>query len=186
MNKNTDDFITDRDFSLLYDKLFATHNPTKANIGEEELMAIGLVVVKFQRLEHTVISFIRLLSNLGCEQQVFDIFIAKHSFKNSITMLISLAIHKEFHRLDDLRKLTNMANKAEDIRNQLLHSVWTSGPRMKIDINQKNGLIHKFESYSKGELLQIAEQVNKVDTAIDAIKFDYIEHCQNNGIRIGH
>jgi hypothetical protein len=180
MDQNTDDFITDRDFALLYDQLFATHNPTKANIGEEELRAIGLVVVKFQRLESTVVSFIGLL--LGHEQKVVNILTVKHSFKNLITILMALAMQKEFHRLDDLRKLTNMANKAEEIRNQLIHSVWTTGPRIKTDINQRKGLIHKYEYYSKGELLQIAEQVDKVDTAIDAIKFDYVEHCQKNGV----
>ncbi len=87
---------------------------------------------------------------------------------------MSLAMQNGFHRVDDLIKLTNMANKAEDIRNQLIHSVWTSGPRIKTGINQKKGLVHKYEYYGKGELLQVAEQIDKIDTAIDAIKWDYM------------
>ncbi|WP_309730854.1 hypothetical protein [Chamaesiphon sp. OTE_75_metabat_556] len=182
MDQNTSDFITNKKFLLLYNQLSATHNPSKPNIDEGILHAIGLVIVKFQRLEFNIRSFIGLLSNL--EQQVFTILTVKHSFKNLTTTLIALARQKEFYRLDDLNKLIQMTNKAEEIRNQLIHSVWTSRARVKANIDQKKGLGHKWEYYNKEELLQIAEQIDKIDTAIDAIKFDYIMYCGNNGIKL--
>jgi hypothetical protein len=182
MEQNTSNFITDSEFTLLYEQLFATHKPRKANIDEKKLQAIGLVIVKFQRMENTIRSFIGLLADLGHEQSVVDILSVKHSFKNLVVTLMALAIHKGFHRLDDLKKLIDMASKAEEIRNQLIHSVWTSGPRLKTDIDRKKGLVHKFENYTEDELLQIAEQIDKIDTSIDAINFDYIDHCKNNGI----
>jgi hypothetical protein len=188
MNKNTSDFITNHDFALLYEQLSATHNPSKPNIDEGKLRAIGLVIVKFQRLEMTVSSFICLLSNLGHEQNMFTILTVKHSFKNLIITLKALAIEKKFHRLEDLEKLINMANKAEEIRNQLIHSIWTSGSRIKINTNQKNGLVHQYENYSKEDLIEIVKQIDKIDTAIDAIKWDYIMYCADkeiilNGVR---
>lgn len=182
MEQNTINFITDPEFASLYEQLSATHTPNKANIDEEKLRAIGLVIVKFQRLEFTIRSFISLLSNLANDQQVFNILTVKHSFKNLITTLMALARQKKFHRLEDLTNLINMADRAEDIRNQLIHSVWTSGARVKSNIDRKNGLVSKWEYYGKDELLKIAEQIDKIDTAIDAIKFDYIMYCGNNGI----
>jgi hypothetical protein len=184
MEQNTINFITDPEFASLYEQLSATHTPNKANIDEEKLRAIGLVIVKFQRLEFTIRSFIGLLSNLANDQQVFNILTVKHSFKNLITTLMALARQKKFHRLEDLTNLINMADRAEDVRNQLIHSVWTSGARVKSNIDRKNGLVSKWEYYGKDELLQIAEQIDKIDTAIDAIKFDYIMYCGNNGITL--
>ncbi len=181
MNQNTSDFITNHDFNLLCEQLSATHNPSKPNIDDEKLRAIGLAIVKFQRLEMTVSSFIRLLSNLGHEQNVFTILTVKHSFRNLVTTLKALAIEQEFHRMDDLDKLINMASKAEEIRNQLIHSIWTSRSQIKTNINQRNGLICKFEYYDKDDLIQIVEQIDKIDTAIDAIKWDYIMYCNENG-----
>jgi hypothetical protein len=91
------------------------------------------------------------------------------------TILVALARQKKFDRLADLEKLINMTNKAEEIRNQLIHSVWTSGARIKTNINLKNGLVNSWEYYSNDELLKIAEQIDKIDTAIDAIAFEYID-----------
>ena len=85
---------------------------------------------------------------------------------------------------DNLRVLIKKAAKAEEIRNKLIHSVWTSGGRFKTSIKTKKGVYTVFESYSDEELSQIAEMVDKIDTSIDAIKFDYIKYCYEKGINL--
>jgi len=181
MKEETRQFLEDDKFNRLYDALYEMHKPKKANLKRDNLQAIGKIIVSFQRMEMTICQFIGILANFADDQSLVNIFTAKLSFRNLLSVLHALAVAKDFHRLDDLSTLLRKADKAEDIRNQIVHSVWSTGPRFKTNISGKKGVIHQSEIYEDGELEQIAGQIRKIDTAIEALCFDYIDWCHKNG-----
>lgn len=181
MNEETLKFINDDNFDNLFDDLSKITKPIKPEIHAKNLQAIGLVIVKFQRLESNIRSFIGFLANIGGGGHLVDIFTVKSSFGNLVTILSSLAIENDFHRKDDLALLLKKAGKAEQIRNQLVHSVWTSGPRIKTTINSKKGVVHSSEHYEENELMDIASLIDKIDTAIFCMSHDWKDHCKKQG-----
>jgi hypothetical protein len=181
MNEDTKRFLRDTKFDDLHEALSATHKPVKAAHKPATLQGIGRIVVTFQRLEKTVIRFIGILANIGDQQTVLSIFAAKVSFGSLMAILSALAIERKIYRNDDLDFLLVKAAKAEGIRNQIIHSLWSSGPRLKASLHRRKGLALTAERYEDGELEKIAEQISKLDTAIDALCFDYIEQCHKDG-----
>lgn len=181
MKDETERFITDREFNELFVELHKTHKPIKAKFEKEYLEAIGLLIAKFQRLESTIKSFVGMILNISNEQQLVSALLTKHSFGNLIIVLECVAIEKKFHRHADLMLLLKKALKAEEIRNQIVHSVWTSGGRFKTTLKSGTGVKTVYEAYTSSELLNIADTVDKIDTAISALEFDYIEYCQKKG-----
>jgi hypothetical protein len=179
MNEETRQFVEDDEFETLFNQLSRTHKPQKAQLDPKELQSIGLIIAKFQRLEMTIRHFIGILANIANDQTLVNIFTVKSSFKNLLSILSALAVEKRFHRIDDLNKLLQKAYKAEDVRNQIVHSVWTSGPRFKTTISKKKGVVHKSEPYSKGDLQRISDTIDKLDTSIEALCFDYIDDCHH-------
>ncbi len=184
MNKETREFLEDGDFATLYEVLYETHKPDKARLKPENLQSIGKIIVCFERLESTIRHFIGILANIPGGQKIDDIFTAKSSFENLVLILRALAVERNFYRSDDLSKALQMTKKAEEIRNQVVHSVWTSGPRFKEKLDHKNGLVYQTEMYEEGELERIAVQISKIDTSIEALSFDYIAWCKKHGIAL--
>lgn len=173
MNEDTRKFVEDPEFDALYRELSSAHRPIKPDIDQERLSALGLMIVRFQRLEHSIRSFIRILSYLP-DQKLLDILTVKYSFKNLLSVLSSLAKHRNFAYKTELDKLLKSCSRAEEVRNQLLHSIWTSGPRLKVDLS-KHGLQYKFELYSIDDLKRIAAKIDHLDTAIEALMFKGLE-----------
>jgi len=183
MNDETKQFVENSEFETLFKELSEKHKPIKAKVSGKKLEALGLVIIKFQRLESTIRMFIRTLANTG-DQQLMMILTAKNSFKHLLLVLSAVASYKEFHRKDDLDFLINQCYKAEEIRNQLIHSVWTAGPRLKANLKKKQGLQHKSETYSEEELNKIADKIDKIDTVMSAIEYHFIEDCLKKGINL--
>ncbi len=176
----TQQFLNDKKLNELYDSLHKTHKPIKATISDDTLRDIGKIIVTFQRLEHTVHSFIGILANVMNNQTTWRILTAELPFKNSLWMLSNLANQTSFPQLDELNKLVDKAFKAEEIRNQIVHSIWTSGPRFKTTAKKK-GVKFVSETYENGELADIWNQIDKIDTSIDALDRKYIEWCRDCG-----
>jgi hypothetical protein len=182
MNPDTEQKLADKHFQELFEKLNAKHKPIKAQAEPARLECIGLIVVRFQRLEMTLLSFIKLLADIDATEA--QIVTVKSSFKNLLSMIAALAVHKKISDLEDVRVLIKTANDAEDIRNQLLHSVWSAGPRFKRDLDRKKGLVTKIENYTVEDLRAIATWVDKLDTSFDALAFRYIDECLAQGIAL--
>ncbi len=180
MNDFTSQFINDKKFDELHKRLSEDHNLHRSSIPKENLEAIGSIIVAFQSLEHTIRSFIGILANISNDQNLVNILTVKSSFKNLISILSALAIDKNFHMLEDLKTLLAKLNKAEEIRNQIVHSVWTSGPRVKTSL-KNSGIVHQFEKYTSEELNQIALTISKLNNSTSALKFSWIMHCQKQG-----
>jgi len=53
MNNETQQFVDNEDFDRLFNALHSTHKPRKAVLEDGKLAALGLAIVKFQRLEST-------------------------------------------------------------------------------------------------------------------------------------
>ncbi|MDP8208593.1 MAG: hypothetical protein P9L92_18160 [Candidatus Electryonea clarkiae] len=184
MNKETQQFIQDDEFKVLYENLHKKFNPIKPNINPENLQAIGLIIIKFQRLEMNILTFVRILANLGDDQKLADILTAKASFGSLLVILSSLAIEREFRQMKELKLLINKSGQAEKIRNQIVHSVWSSEPRLKKNISIQKGIKYQSETYEKGELRLVAETVDNLDTAMAALCHDYMDYCYNHGITL--
>jgi len=174
MNPESKQFLENKEVLDLLEKLAATHKPIKAELKPKRLEALGLTLVKFQRLEFTVRRLIGAISGFSGNPRILDIVTVKNSFSSLLAVLRALSIEVEFSQHDDLNLLIAHCYRVEQVRNQLIHSVWTSGPRMKTDIKSKMGLKHKFEDYSVDDLNQIASQIDLLDTAMEAIMFNCI------------
>ncbi|MBE3128855.1 MAG: hypothetical protein IMZ60_04165 [Actinobacteria bacterium] len=181
MNTNTEGFINDEKFYELYKQLSATHKPDKVKIEKECLEAIGLVIVKFQRLESTMQDLVGWFLDIQDRQRMMKIITLRMSFKNLVSTARALSSEVNFHRNSDLELLLNKALDAEEIRNQIIHSLWTSGPRIKADLKNKVGLIFKFEDYSSDELMEIAITIDQLDTAFNSITFEYLQYSYEHG-----
>jgi hypothetical protein len=182
MNDDTRHFLDDNEFESLFAALHKTHKPHKPTLKPENLQAIGKIIVSFQRLEMTARSFVGFLADImGTSIRLNDIFTTKVSFSNLLTILSTLAKEKKYRRLDDLARIVKKASKAEEIRNEIVHSIWSAGPRMKTKITRTSGLTFNVERYEEGELEKIADQIGKIDTAVSALLADYIDWCHNAG-----
>jgi hypothetical protein len=179
MNRHTEEFLNDQSFCELYKQLYATHKPIKAKFTKEHLEAIGLIIVKFQRLEYTIQDSLGWLLDIQNRQRMTRIITAKMSFRNLISTMKALLKEVKFQRPLDLELLLNKALAAEDIRNQMVHSLWTSNHRLKSDLS-KDGFIN-VEDHSPDELIAIATTIDQLDTAIDAIIFEYLVYRCDNG-----
>lgn len=176
MNHETRQFIESEEFEKLYTDLHARHKPIKAQLRPDTLQDIGLLIVKFQRLEMTIRHLIAVLSEKLPEKDLLDILLHRTSFNGLINIMVSLSAKSRWKHHETLVELSKMANKAEEIRNQVVHSIWHSGGRMKTSLDKKGGGVAlKQEEYEQGELGIIAAAIDKVDTAIDALSHRYIE-----------
>jgi hypothetical protein len=181
MNKNTEGFINDQKFYELFKQLSATYKPDKAIMEKERLEAIGLVIVKFQTMESTIQNFIGWFLDIQDRQRMAKIITLKISFRNLVSTVRALSYEVNYHRNSELELLLNKALDAEEIRNQIVHSIWTSGPRMKADLKDRDGLVYKFEDYSSEELMAIATTIDQLDTAFRSIIHEYVEYSYDHG-----
>lgn len=182
MDEQTRLFLEDEEFDRLFEVLSATHKPKKAALDDEKKQGIGEIIVNFQRLEFSIKLFTSLLLDIADDNELLEILTNKTSFGNLQAILLALARKKDFDRIDDLEATLKKASKAEETRNRIIHSVWTSGPRVKSKIDRKKGLVFQFEDLDADQLREIAEQINRIDTAIGSLSFHYIDSCLSNRI----
>ncbi len=160
-------FVEDETFNELYEQLIKSHNPIKADISDEHLQAIGFLVVRFQRLETTIRRFLMCVFGLASRQIDFDMLVNKLSFRNLVTTFKAFMKDNNSSRCDDVVRLLNKALTAGDMRNNIIHSIHFSEKAMKIRLGKKSLMIEK------EDIVKIAEVINELDTAIEALKFDY-------------
>ncbi len=182
MNANTKRAIENPRFDALFQKLSSDHKPQKATLDTRRLELLGYFVVRFQRLEQTILRLIKIFADV--DQIDARILSAKYSFKNALDVVAALAVQRHLADIDDLQFLIRLASKAEDIRNQLIHSHWSAGPRFKDNVDRTKGLVTKVEDYADDELQQICEWVDRLDTSLDAVCFRYITQCEAAGIAL--
>jgi hypothetical protein len=110
------------------------------------------------------------------EQDLIDILLNKTSFKNLVATMVAVSSKTEWNCHEKLLELSKLANKAEEIRNQIVHSLWYSHGRIKKSIKPKEGKVEtKFEQYEVDELNNVAATIDKIDSSIDALASKYIE-----------
>ncbi len=116
------------------------------------------------------------------EQDLIDILLHKVAYKDLVAIMVLVSSKTEWHHHGKLIELSKLANKAEEIRNQIVHSLWFSKGRMKKSLNSKVGKVNfKTEEYEVNELKKIAETIDKIDTSIDALAFKYINNEHEKG-----
>lgn len=189
MNKETQNFIENAKIDELFTNLNQKHKPIKPKISKEKLKGIGLIIVKFQRLEHTIKCFVVMLSNSCNDQTLANIMTVRDSFSNLLLKLSALSEHRNFHKKEDLDFLIIQCYRAEEIRNQINHSIWTVGPRFKTILKKNKGVRYQSENYTPEELLAIADKIDKIDTSISALDFEFVQKriddgSTPNGVRV--
>lgn len=185
MNKETIDFINDSRFDDLYNnglpqKFKSVGRGTKSEI----LTAIGELVVAFQKLEHNIKFFVGILAGIGNNQPLIHALLSRHSFSNLLLILGTVAIQVGFEEIENLQFLIKKAGKAEEIRNHFVHSDWAWDTRIKSKLKSSKDVQHDFESYADEGLLQIAEMVKKINTAMQALEYDWLRKKAEEGVNI--
>jgi sensor histidine kinase regulating citrate/malate metabolism len=130
-------------------------------VSDELLVAIGDVTVSFALLEAELQLLAHVL--LKQSQQVSMIVTAELSFGRLCALVLSL--HRERYgeaNSAPAKELVQRANELEELRNQIMHSVWAAGDspgtitRIKATAKQKHGLRINFHSVTAADLREVA------------------------------
>jgi len=141
-------------------------------VPNEHLIQIGDITVSFALLELKI----KLLtwSLISRNQKIGQIITAEMSFKNVRALLISIYIENygQGEKLEELKRLLNLASNIENKRNQITHSVWGAGKdinhitRIKTTAKGSKGLQHKFEEVSISDLKEFSTEIKQVAESI--------------------
>ena len=169
MDNTIERFINDKEFDEVSQKVRCSNVvtvPTK--IPEEKLKAIGLIIARFQRLELTITDFIHYLIDSDINNKpITYILLARTPFKKLVEILVSLSIKQSYDEQENLKYLLTKANQAEEIRNVIVHSVWSWGIRSKIKINKQKQLVFESENLTADTLERVAAKVYELDIALN-------------------
>lgn len=169
MDDTIERFINDKEFDEVSEKVRCSNVltvPTK--IPEEKLKAIGSIIARFQRLELTIMDFIHYLIDSDINNKpITYILLARTPFKKLIEILASLSIKQSYDEQENLKFLLTKANRAEEIRNAIVHSVWSWGIRSKIKINKQKQLVFESENLTADTLERVADKIYKLDVAFN-------------------
>lgn len=153
------------------------HHP----VPSEHLIQIGDTTVSFALLEMTLQTLTGSLINE--HQRVGQIITAEVSFKNLRALLLSL--YRERHGEDvdytKLKSLMNEAGEIEEIRNQIIHSVWASGKdknhitRIKTTAKEKHGLKFQFQEMSVNDLSYFVKRIRNCASEIQKLHSNLID-----------
>ncbi len=184
-------FINDKKFDKVSEKVRCSNVltvPTK--IPEEKLKAIGLIIARFQRLELTITDFIHYLIDSDINNKpITYILLARTSFNKLIEILASLSIKQSYNEQENLNFLLTKANRAEEIRNSIVHSVWSWGIRSKTKIKKKQ-LVFESENLTADTLERVADKIYKLDVAFNNLLMKLVDpdlpiikttDCSKNG-----
>ena len=152
-----------------------THFIKIGDIPDDYYQAIGRIAVSFAVLESTVSSLCGLFVN--DDQSVGQIVTSEFSFRRTLTMLSSLVRHriKDENQVTAIYEVIKKAQKIEDVRNQVIHSVWGKGEdddyitRFKTSTAMKRGLQHTFEKADLPYLHGIADDMLSIDNSFDQL-----------------
>lgn len=185
MNEETIKFVESDFLKTKYKELKKTHCPIKAEIRDDILIGIGLLIVKFQRLEFTIKNFIVFLLEKLHEREMIEMLIGRVPYKELVGIMIAVSAKTTWSYHEDVLQLSKLANEAAKIRNDVVHSIWFHDGRMKKKLNKKTGEVKaKFEKYSDKDIKNIAGAIDELDTCIDALAFRYVEEATNSGRKI--
>ncbi|WP_289284369.1 MULTISPECIES: hypothetical protein [unclassified Methylophaga] len=148
--------------------------------------AIGRIVLNFSELEMQISKAIVLC--LGADPERSSIVISELSFRSKVHVLASLvkfmAPSTRFNTGNDdtlecWRKIERQCFRAEEKRNQILHSEW-SGPylselkaeRIKSTAKAKKGFVRTTETINDADLLDIADYIIYVAVQLEEFFFE--------------
>ena len=136
--------------------------------------SLGRIVEGFSFLERTLSNVIILI--LDVTNEIGNIITAELSYKNKINLFSSLFknnidIFKKVHSDIETQftELLSLCNKAEEIRNQIIHSSYVSDRyRVKVTAKAKKGLNKNVEEVNPDHLLDIADFIVYVGMSVEA------------------
>jgi len=137
-------------------------------IDNSLLEPIGLVTVNFSMLEGTLKFFVRIL--ITNEPMIGQIITANLNFRQLIDLFCSLYRFriKDDVLLSEFEQFRKSLEEANDRRNNLIHSQWAAGEepgkstKYKTMARAKQGLIHKFDSISTEDIMNLAEYISEI------------------------
>jgi len=135
--------------------------------------SLGSIVEGFSFLERTLSNVIILL--LDVTNKVGNIITAELSYKNKINLFSSLFknnidIFKKVHSdiETQFKELLSLCNKAEEIRNQIIHSSYVANRyRVKVTAKAKKGLNKNVEEVNPDYLLDIYDFIVNVGISVE-------------------
>jgi hypothetical protein len=148
---------------------------------EEVPAAIGFVALRFAALEDSI--SLAIARVLAVEPDVGQTIVAEMAFKNKVHLLGSL-LHRSAsdprlnignaEPLEFIRELIIQCFRAEELRNQVMHSSWTwiypdQVRRRKVTAKAGRGLHIRDEELDSGYLLDIADFIISVSMDVEQL-----------------
>lgn len=150
-------------------------------VPESILRHIGDLIVWFALLESRIEGLAQNL--LAKEQRIGQIVTAEIPCKIVRSLVVSL--YKERHGEDkdfaELRKLMRRAEKLEQERNQIVHSMWAAGDtptqatRIKTTAKESRGLHFHFQRMDEKDLTKIVEDIKRLSADIFLWEWPFVE-----------
>jgi len=151
------------------------HVPLMANIDREKLELIGLITVRFQRLEFTILQAIQRVYLLRGTQKLSQILSDQKTYSQKTSMLVLLLDISSVDRREELLLVAQEAKKMGSVRNMIQHSTWTASANFKLKQISDSGT-HKYQwNYTTiDELRKIVKEIEMIDTLIDGLTLQLI------------
>jgi hypothetical protein len=135
---------------------------------EGHLKAIGRICVNFSYLE-LMIAF-RIWSFINSDQNIGKMVTSGMSFAKLLDLLNSLIEYKidDERKKEDMISIIKKASEIEGIRNQVIHSAWTSNDdtgkvgRIKITVKRNKGLQIQEEELDDKDLNGVADKIKAI------------------------
>jgi len=160
--------------------------------GYEFDAALGCIVVGFSLLERTLSNVITLM--LGVSAGLGEIVTAELSFRNKVNLFASLFKHgidsysqRETDIEQRFEELMTLINKAEELRNKALHSLYVVRRfRVKTTAKARKGLQKKIEKTNENHLLDVADFIFNVASSVEEFPLfiGLADHFVGDGVKI--
>lgn len=181
MNDETKAFVEDAPFESLYEGVRLTKKLELGNYPTENLRLLGYVLVEFQRLEEAIHMAFIAAARISHLDQLRWVVTTKASFGTLCNMLLAQCQISQMPHIGSVEMAVKKANKAEEIRNQLIHSYWSYDGRMKYTMGREKGIQIKSERYTDAELQLIVNQIVRITETIYGLRSKFLqEHMDRN------
>lgn len=166
MDEVTRRFVEDQRIEALLPRLPVVQmaNARPELVPDERLRAIGLVVVRFQRIEFFMKMELAVAAEPGVNPGLSQTMARHMKFSRIVDDFQALAVERGLYETEEERLVVEESLQAvRDVRNKFLHSVWGS----RVRVQHERG--PAFEHFEDGELELVAAKFDAVDRLIDGL-----------------
>lgn len=143
---------------------------------------IGNVILNFGRLEYSFKYTLPYISKVNGAEVIT--IVGRLSFKNIVELFgdfTLLKFNKNTEIVKEIKSLLSLANKANDMRNDLLHSYWYDNPVDKTKPLYKYKMRKNYTTYFSDEMIPFGfDEIKSVNDKINEVYNSLVDFMQKH------